>query len=269
MSVPLFSLNPAHLVHAERALAAAGVSYAVKGAWWAFISASRSARVSVLVARWLVDLQPHPTKGLSGSWDPVALIVVTDPDPENLRRLVTLPAAEVLFLDRDMTRLGRMVRGYLDWNPFPWWVAQVRHRSDLPGLLRRALLTVLEHEPPTVPVEPADGAAMPRSVKRLANRLGCSDDYLRKLARRMGIALPAFLKWTVALRALQIRAASGAKWETVAWRLGFAGVSGLSEHLNSTLGLRPTMASTTGLDRWVDEFEERFFRCIQEASRKT
>ncbi|MEJ2218710.1 MAG: hypothetical protein P8099_19145 [Gemmatimonadota bacterium] len=269
MSVPLFSLNPVHLAPVERALAAGGVPYAVKSAWRAFIDASRSAHVSVLVARWLADLAPYPRKGVSGAWDPVALIVVTDPDSENLRRLVTLPAAELLFLDRDINRLARIVRGYLDRNPFRRWIAEVRDRADLPGLLRRALLTVLEYEPPAVPVEPGDGAAMPRSINGLATRLGCSDDHLGRLARRAGIALPAFLKWTVALRALQIRAESGGNWETAAWRLGFAGVSGLSEHLNSTLGLRPTVASAIEMDRWAEQFERRFFRRIHEVSRKT
>lgn len=262
--IPLYGSDRAPLDDVAYALAAAGFPFQSQPSWRAFVEAAQTADVSVLVTRRLADLGDLCGNKPPTSWSPPGLIIITEPQSDNLRRSGTLPAAGILFLGEGLRCLPPLVENLLCRDCFARWTAMVRRCPDLPPLLRRVLIAVFEQKPSVAPLEPGDPAAISRSVRSLAVRLGCSEDHLGRTARHAGIDLPGILKWAAALRALQARVQSGASWEVIAWQLGFASVSGLSELMMSTLGVRPTTVATCHVGPWLSEFEHRFLHSLVE-----
>jgi len=239
-------------------LAGAGMEATVCLTWDHFRAEVPNTEVGVVVAPWLdqyplVRLQDFASEH---PWYP--LVLLTERPPENLRLLARIRVETVLFLGSEEGRLPGVLRATKGGALFLGLARTVRERKDLPYLVRVALARILEEEPPAEPVDASSPKAPPRSIRTLARRLRCSADHLSRLARKHGIDLRSFLAWATALRALQLRINPDVSWERVAWCLGYESVSGLSEHLKTTLGRRPSELDHAELGAWFSTMEERF-----------
>ena len=76
----------------------------------------------------------------------------------------------------------------------------------------------------------------PRSIEKLAARVGCSRGYLSALASGWEVPLGEILKCSVALRALDEHVSGAGPWADVAHVLGYSDTSGLRKLLQSVLG---------------------------------
>lgn len=254
MFVPIFGSDPAQINEVQCALNRAGLPFEIQKDWRSFLDATAESGVGILVFRKLTGFP----SGVSFCPASTRAVVVTYLHSATPPSSADCSAAVALSLDSDPGHLVPMVERLLRRFPFLRWAHAFREKLGLPGALRHALASVMEQEPPLGPVATGEPGAIPKSVRSLANRLGCSEDHIGRLARHAGVDLPTFLKWNIALRAIQLRGQPGMSWEIVAWRLGFASISGLSESLKQTLGLRPSEFGEVDFGFWAREFEERF-----------
>lgn len=258
MTVPVF-LPSHHLRDAvSHALHKSGIPYSIHVQPREFSSACRSADAAVLVVPWLNrDFALAKLMDLVTSYPCVEFVLVTDSHPENLRLLGNIGCRNVVFLNAELTLLGQAVERARQESYFTRWARLIRVQYHLPLALRKAMACALEQQPPSLPIDDL-GATVPHSVRQLANLVGYSEDYLGRLARGTGVDLPGYLKWCVALRALQLRSSPAANWEEIAWCLGFESLSGLSEHLKRVWGRRPRQLDTRHPVYWFDRFERQF-----------
>ncbi|MBI4538382.1 MAG: AraC family transcriptional regulator [Gemmatimonadetes bacterium] len=255
----LFGTSQTDLARIARSLSQAGFALVHCRSWSALIREADRTVAAVIVAPWLgcdVSLADVRTLTERCPWYP--LVLVTEPEPSNLRLLVRVIVSDVLFLRSEERRLAQTIRSAQVDGFFCRAAELIRRSQSLAPVLRSALLYALEQAPAPLPVDSEELIAPARSIRALADRLHTSEDHLSHAAKEHGLSLRAFLDWCIALRALQLRIRAGAGWETIAWRLGYRSVSGLSEHLKHTLGLRPSHLGHGQIQRWFSEFESRF-----------
>ncbi|HYR09515.1 MAG TPA: helix-turn-helix domain-containing protein, partial [Longimicrobium sp.] len=182
------------------------------------------------------------------------LVLVTSDAPESLRHLMQVPVAEVVFLSEKKRLSGALDRATAR-ALFNRLDASVRRCPGLPPQVRAALLFMAAGAPPDHPAAIGEPFASIHTVQELARQRGLSPDYLRRACKAAGVDLRRFIRWCLALRALELRQVEGLSWEHTAWRMGFASTSGLSEHLQRTLGLRPRGLGDTDLHALLARFE--------------
>ncbi len=256
--IPISASTQFDAAAVEETLRSAGIRSVLCPTWERFRSAVPNTEVGVVVAPWLdqyplVRIQDFAT---DLPWYP--LLLLTERPPENLRLLARIRVEAVLFLNAEEHLLPDLIRTTQGGALFLGLARRIRNRTTLPQMLRVVLARLLEEEPPAGPVDASSPRAPPRSIRSLARRVRCSPDYLGRLARKHGIDLRSFLGWVMALRALQLRGNGEMTWERIAWSLGYESVSGLSEHLKSTLGRRPSELDHGELAGWFETMQERF-----------
>ncbi len=262
LKVALFSTSQTDRARIARRLAQSGFDLAHCRSLSALARAADHTAVGVLAVPWLgCDITLADLRALTEERPWYPLVLLTEPDPGNLRLLVRLIVSEVLFLRREEWRLAQAIQGALADGFFSRATEVVEHDGSLQGVLRSALLYALQQNAAQVPVD-SEGeqaeAGPARSIRALAQRLNSSEDHLSNAAREHGLPLRSFLDWCIALRALQLRLQAKTPWEAIAWRLGYRSVSGLSEHLNRTLGMRPRQLGHHQMQWAFSEFEKRF-----------
>jgi AraC-like DNA-binding protein len=181
-------------------------------------------------------------------------VLITSEAPESLRLLTQMPMTEVVFV-REKHRLRDALNRATSRTMFNQLNETVRRHTGLPGQVRAALLFMAAATPPDEPVATGQPHAFIHTVGELARRRGLSPDYLRRACKAGGVDLRRFIRWCLALRALELQKREELSWEHTAWRMGFASTSGLSEHLRRTLGLRPRDLQDTDLHAFVSRFE--------------
>lgn len=108
------------------------------------------------------------------------------------------------------------------------------HSVELPLALRVALRILLRQRIPEALNDPQPA----RTVGGLAEAVGVTRPHLSTTATAHGIPLASLAaRWT-AILALERRMTSDLTWEAIAWRCGYAGVSGLSELFMVQFGRR-------------------------------
>lgn len=256
--IPVSAPTPFDAQRALEALASAGLEPVFCAGWDRFRRQTTGADIAVVVAPWLDQYPLARLEDFEAERPWLPIVLLTERPPENLKLLARVRVEAVLFLGTDEAELPAVVRTARGDTAFRTLARALREREDLPGVLRLALARTLEERPPLEPVDAASPKAPARSIRSLARRARCSPDYLSRIARRHDLDLRGFLAWVVALRALQMSADADVTWEQIAWRLGYESVSGLSEHLKSTLGHRPTDLDAADLGRWLGEMRARF-----------
>lgn len=256
--IPLSAATPFDGEGVEKVLHQAGMPYVVCPTWQRFRTEVPNTEVGVVVAPWLDQYPLTRIQDFTADHPWYPLLLLTERPAENLRLLARISVEAVLFLNAEEDRLPGLIRSTRGGALFLGLARRIRRDKELPKMLRVVLARILEDEPPAGPVEPSSPKAPPRSIRSLARRVRCSPDYLSRMARKHEIDLRGLLGWVVALRALQLRGNAEMTWERIAWSLGYESVSGLSEHIKSTLGKRPSELGKGDLGHWFQNMEERF-----------
>jgi hypothetical protein len=166
-------------------------------------------------------------------------VLLTNGELDNVRLLAHWRVAEVVFIS-ELHSLPNVIDRVSCPAPFELAMCRVKAAHNLPVLLKRALLYVLEQEPSHMPLDPGDQAAPVRTLAALAKLMGVTPDYLSRLASKNGIRLARFIDYCVAMRALYLTRVQRVPLEQAAWRLGVSGADALSGHIVRAIGVRPS-----------------------------
>jgi AraC-like DNA-binding protein len=252
--ITILAADSADVLGVSAPLRAAGHEVRWFESWSMWNASDCPARALVVVIPWLdTDLTTVPWAELKYCIGAPPMVLLTEEEPSNLRYLGPIVVSEVLYLPRELAELPAAVARVVGRCRLHLLADRVRTSDGIPPLLRRALVYALLQTPASFPVEASQG--LPRSVRTLALRLNHSEDHLRRTAKAANISLGSFLDWCVVLHALEIRASHRVSWEEVAWRLGYSSCSGLSEHLNRVLGVRPAQLASSDLCEHRDRCE--------------
>jgi AraC-like DNA-binding protein len=249
-------------------LSAAGDEFLECGGWAAFRSLWKGADAAVIVAPRLdADVPLDELRRFQAERPAYPCVLLTGPEPENLRQLVGIVTATVLFWRGEVKHLPGALRAAAAAAFFERVAQRVQALREMNPGLRRALVYSLRQQPGPPGGAENDEAAFARTLQVVAARIGYSERYLSRAARAAGVDLRLFLDWCVALRALHLRESTGATWESVGWRLGFTSGSGLSELLLRTFGARPAQLGAGDRERLQGAFERQFVAPAESAGR--
>lgn len=197
------------------------------------LDALRPESVVVLAFEWLEGISASTVESYR---EAAPCVLVTHHEEENLCLLGRLPRVTAVVttarLDRELIEVVREVR-------------HTRVRARL-----RTEVASLDGTPPILRVLAQRALARtnllvdsetPVSTMDDATRLvGCSRSYLRDVARRAGVRVPALLDAVRLFAAVELHLARRWSWERVARRLGYQGASGLTALFRRVLGTTPS-----------------------------
>ena len=158
------------------------------------------------LARWV-----EPLEKIKDDWPGVAVIVVTNPDPEVARHLSGITVSAVVWFEDVPSKLGPAIRAACGEDHGPRLARDIEE-STLSPSLRSALVHGLRAAATDRPV---------RSVRELASavphsHITLSQEFRKSVEGRTTLA--RFLRALVILRAHELRS-SGLVWDRVAGRL--------------------------------------------------
>lgn len=266
----LFATEQTDLYRISRSLEQSGFDVSATTAWGSFLHDFPPADDGVvMVVPWLNTSLPIVSlRSFIREYPWIPVILLTEDHPENLRMLGYAAVREVLFLRREETLIAAGLHRARLESIFVRSADVLRRDHALPPALRAAILLALEQRPASAPACPDEPVCPARSIRTLARRLGQSEDHLSRLARSVDFNLRDFLDWCIALRGIQLHFGTGEGWEEVAWRLGYASTSGLSEQIKHALGCRPKDIAQIDLEKWFSDFEQRFIHPLLHVRRK-
>lgn len=256
--IPIFRSAETAGARALEVLSGAESNVELCESWSAFMRAiGPEVGTALVIQPWLDDPVINTRNQLLMNQRPwCRVVLMTLQVEDNLRRLGPLEFYSVLLLNKDEPELPAELRRAESECVFWHLIAQVRSNHSLPTGLRRALVFVLSQQPAAGPVEHASGPA--HSVREVGRRIGVSESHLRRVSREHDVDLKKLLSWCIALRALQLHDGQHTSWEQVAWRFGYRSVSGLAQHLERTLGARPTTLNLSQARLYFVQFEQAF-----------
>jgi len=116
--------------------------------------------------------------------------------------------------------------------------------QEVPPVLRRGIAVLLRQRPPPL-LEAIEGLergreGFLRNVGAVAERVGCSDGYLRAATRACGLRLGVLVRWITVLHALTLFEPGRRLWIHVANQLGFGSPSAFTQFVARTTGESPT-----------------------------
>ena len=172
------------------------------------------------------------------------------------------PRARTLVVPAEFDDFGgRVIRMRLEA-----WSRKVRQgimdRTALPYVVRLALTHGLRIRPdlfsPGVAVRPR------RSIQGVAEGIGVSRGHLSRLLSRHGVSLPELLDGWLVVQAATVRWCDDLPWERVAWRCGYASMSGLSDAFQRVAGARLRALDGREPEAWMGWFAGVVARAVGE-----
>ena len=184
-----------------------------------------------------------------------SVVVCTVPNVSNLAALIPFPSLRVVPLGiSDGPLLNGTVRACLRDCAFGRVQALLRSRRFNPPLLHQALLRVFTQVPlpPEDAVEASASGKAPflRTVKSLAEALGCSPGYLMRIGREYGLSVSEAVRWGTFFRGMVVRRLSGRPWSELAFMLGFTDSSAWANFVRRLVGMTPSEAERVSLRVW-------------------
>lgn len=186
------------------------------------------------------------------------LVVVTERRLENLRPLFHIRATELVFLDESEREL---VPALVDLSLHARLTSigrWVQESGRLPPVLGSAVAGLVSRAI-SPPRSRNEDVVVPRNLRSLGRRLGCSYGYVRRSFATAEINAPVVLSTLLVIRGSHLRLRYLGTWEKVAAELGYASGSGLCELFRRATGSGVTPSPSPRLvRRFVNDLADTF-----------
>ena len=186
--------------------------------------------------------------------NPTAALVLVVPVRALPRLSSTLPThCDVLALPIDLPNMGSRVAR----SRFLGWARRMHRRIQLaehiPFLARLALREALRVHAPAV--GQSECPSRVTSMNQVAHNIGVSRGHLSGVLSRADVRLRQVMDAWVVVQAHMLRRYERLPWERIAWRLGYASLSGLSDAFRRSVGDRLREADQVGPEARLRWFE--------------
>jgi len=187
------------------------------------------------------------------------VVVCTVPTFRNIQRLLHSPSVRVVLLGVSEEILLREAVDLCIQDGICGGILTLfQSKRIYPPILQHALSRLLLQDLPN-PEDSAEDLGIGRvpyikTVRELADSLGCSPSYLTKTAKDCGFSLSGTIRWATFLRGMVLRSSSGEPWSRIAIRLGFSDPSAWTNFAKRLVGVSPSQAERVSLREWEDHF---------------